>query len=66
MAQPLEKVVQVGERNTRYLEAGQGEPVILLHPAFPGAHGGLDYRYTIGPRIGPTNFRNRVFMALVA
>ncbi len=49
MAQPVEKFVQVGEYNTRYLEAGQGEPVILLHPACPGAHGGLDYRYTIGP-----------------
>jgi pimeloyl-ACP methyl ester carboxylesterase len=49
MAQQVEKFVQVGEYNTRYIEAGQGEPVVLLHPACPGAHGALDYRYTIGP-----------------
>jgi pimeloyl-ACP methyl ester carboxylesterase len=48
-AQAVEKFVQVGEYNTRYIEAGQGDPVILLHPACPGAHGALYYRYTIGP-----------------
>ncbi|MBI2756846.1 MAG: alpha/beta fold hydrolase [Chloroflexi bacterium] len=49
MAQPVEKFVQVGDYNTRYLEAGEGEPVLLLHPACPGAHGAVEYRSTIGP-----------------
>jgi len=49
MPDAVEKFVQVGEYNTRYVEAGEGEPVVLLHPACPGAHGALDYRYTIGP-----------------
>jgi 2-hydroxymuconate-semialdehyde hydrolase len=46
---PVEKYVQAGEYKTHYWEAGEGEPVILLHPACPGANGGTEYRHTIEP-----------------
>lgn len=49
MAQAVEKFVQIGEYNTHYVEAGEGPSVVLLHPACPGAHGGLEFRHTIGP-----------------
>jgi pimeloyl-ACP methyl ester carboxylesterase len=50
MLETTEKFVQVGDYNTHYVEAGQGdETVLLLHPACPGAHGGLYFRHTIGP-----------------
>lgn len=45
----VEKFVQAGEYKTHYWEAGEGEPVILLHPACPGANGGTEYRHTIEP-----------------
>ncbi|HLY64393.1 MAG TPA: alpha/beta fold hydrolase, partial [Chloroflexota bacterium] len=49
MPKPVEKFVQIGEYNTHYWEAGQGEPVILLHPACPGANGGTEFRHNIEP-----------------
>jgi pimeloyl-ACP methyl ester carboxylesterase len=49
MSKAVEKYVQAGEYRTHYWEAGQGEPVILLHPACPGANGGTEYRHTIEP-----------------
>ncbi|HLG72982.1 MAG TPA: alpha/beta hydrolase [Chloroflexota bacterium] len=49
VSKPVEKYVQAGEYKTHYWEAGEGEPVILLHPACPGANGGTEYRHTIEP-----------------
>lgn len=49
MAKAVEKFIQVGEYRTHYWEAGEGEPLILLHPACPGANGALEYRHTIEP-----------------
>jgi pimeloyl-ACP methyl ester carboxylesterase len=50
MPETRERFVQVGEYNTHYVEAGSGdETVLLLHPACPGAHGGLYFRHTIAP-----------------
>jgi len=46
---PVEKFVQAGEYKTHYWEAGEGEPVLLLHPACPGANGGTEYRHSIEP-----------------
>jgi len=45
----VEKYVQAGEYKTHYWEAGAGEPVLLLHPACPGANGGTEFRHTIEP-----------------
>src|SRR6266568_4387725 len=46
---PVEKFVQAGEYKTHYWEAGEGESVLLLHPACPGANGGTEFRHTIEP-----------------
>ena len=46
---PVEKFVQAGEYKTHYWEAGEGEPVVLLHPACPGANGGTEFRHSIEP-----------------
>jgi proline-specific peptidase len=40
------KYVRVGEINTHYLVAGEGEPVILVHGGGPGV---LDWELNIGP-----------------
>lgn len=49
MAKPEEKFVQAGEYRTHYWEAGDGEPVIMMHSADPGTGGGIEYRHTIEP-----------------
>jgi 2-hydroxymuconate-semialdehyde hydrolase len=42
------RYVQVGPIRTHYLEAGQGEPVVLLHSAEFGGRAEFSWRYTIG------------------
>ena len=39
--------VMVGDIRTHYLEAGQGEPIILLHSAEFGGRAEFSWRYTI-------------------
>ena len=39
-----EKFVQAGEYRTHYWEVGEGENVLMLHSADPGAGGWLEFR----------------------
>lgn len=43
------RFVQVGPIRAHYLEAGDGEPVVLMHSAEFGGRALFSWRYTIGP-----------------
>lgn len=41
--------IDVGGVETAYLEAGSGEPVLMLHGSGPGVSGTANWQHTIGP-----------------
>ena len=43
------RFVRVGAIRAHYLEAGEGEPVVLMHSAEFGGRSEFSWRYTIGP-----------------
>ena len=49
MANVSEKFVQAGAYRTHYWEAGQGDTVLMLHSADPGAGGWLEFRNNLEP-----------------
>lgn len=49
MGNIAEKFVQAGEYRTHYWEAGEGEPILMLHSADPGSGGWLEFRDNIEP-----------------
>lgn len=49
MSQPASRYVRAGGIRTHYLEAGQGEPLILIHSGEFGGRAEFSWRYNIGP-----------------
>jgi pimeloyl-ACP methyl ester carboxylesterase len=47
VAQP--RTIDAGGIKTSYLEAGSGDPVIMLHGSGPGVSGTANWQYNIGP-----------------
>ena len=43
------RTIDAGGIKTSYLEAGSGEPVLMLHGSGPGVSGTANWQYTIGP-----------------
>lgn len=43
------KTIDAGGIRTAYLEAGAGEPVLMLHGSGPGVSGTANWQFTIGP-----------------
>jgi 2-hydroxymuconate-semialdehyde hydrolase/2-hydroxy-6-oxo-octa-2,4-dienoate hydrolase len=44
-----QRTIQTGEITTAYLEAGSGDPVLMLHGSGPGVSGTANWQYNIGP-----------------
>jgi 2-hydroxymuconate-semialdehyde hydrolase/2-hydroxy-6-oxo-octa-2,4-dienoate hydrolase len=44
-----QRTIQTGEITTAYLEAGSGDPVLMLHGSGPGMSGTANWQYNIGP-----------------